>query len=54
MLYCKGAPEKVASLCVPESVPVDFTASIGRLASRGYRLIALAQRPLNGVSLVWK
>uniref|UniRef100_A0A183C2M7 Cation-transporting ATPase n=1 Tax=Globodera pallida TaxID=36090 RepID=A0A183C2M7_GLOPA len=23
-LYCKGAPEKIASLCVPETVPTDF------------------------------
>jgi magnesium-transporting ATPase (P-type) len=42
LLYCKGAPEKVASLCAADSVPHDFLAYTNSLANEGYRLIAFA------------
>ncbi|KAL3082109.1 hypothetical protein niasHT_031138 [Heterodera trifolii] len=46
-LYCKGAPEKIASLCVPETVPNDFQTYVDNYAQHGYRLIAVASRALN-------
>ncbi len=30
MLYCKGAPEKVATLCKEETVPADFSTVVDR------------------------
>uniref|UniRef100_A0A7E4V2E3 Cation-transporting ATPase n=1 Tax=Panagrellus redivivus TaxID=6233 RepID=A0A7E4V2E3_PANRE len=43
-LYVKGAPEIIASLCNPESVPLDFGDVVNRYAQHGYRLIAVAKR----------
>jgi cation-transporting ATPase 13A2 len=48
-LYCKGAPEKIASLCIPSTLPSTLQPMLNNLANRGYRLIAFAQRPLAGV-----
>jgi cation-transporting ATPase 13A3/4/5 len=45
-LYCKGAPEKIASLCRDETIPSDFFDMVNKYAQRGYRLIALARRSL--------
>lgn len=45
-LYCKGAPEKIASLCVPSTIPQDFQKCIDGYAQYGYRLIAVASRCL--------
>ena len=42
----KGAPEAVAALCAPESVPPDFTAVLAFYAGRGYRVLGCAERTL--------
>ncbi|KAE9550035.1 hypothetical protein FO519_006763 [Halicephalobus sp. NKZ332] len=41
-LYVKGAPEMIASLCNPETVPLDYADAVNRYAQHGYRLIAVA------------
>lgn len=46
-LYVKGAPEIVASLCKPESVPGSYESVVNYYAQHGYRLIAVASRSLN-------
>ncbi|XP_065220053.1 polyamine-transporting ATPase 13A3-like isoform X2 [Planococcus citri] len=45
-IYCKGAPESICNLCVPESVPADFHAVLKNYTRKGYRVIATAFRPL--------
>ncbi|XP_012945191.1 probable cation-transporting ATPase 13A3 [Aplysia californica] len=46
-IYCKGAPEKVASLCRPETVPEDFHSVLHSYSVQGFRVIALAYRPMD-------
>ncbi|XP_071146699.1 polyamine-transporting ATPase 13A3-like isoform X6 [Mytilus edulis] len=47
VLYCKGAPEKVTSLCDPETVPDNFHEILHQYSVQGYRIIALAYRQLD-------
>ncbi|OBS67654.1 hypothetical protein A6R68_03815 [Neotoma lepida] len=44
--YVKGSPELVASLCSPETVPSDFTQVLQSYTAAGYRVVALAGKPL--------
>ncbi|XP_064459602.1 polyamine-transporting ATPase 13A3-like isoform X2 [Ornithodoros turicata] len=45
-VYCKGAPETIASLCKTDSVPSDFSEVLTSYTQRGHRVLALAHRPL--------
>lgn len=47
--YVKGAPEKIASLCL--TVPSDFTSFLSSYTQQGQRVIALAYKP---ISLSWR
>ncbi|XP_004425686.1 PREDICTED: probable cation-transporting ATPase 13A2 [Ceratotherium simum simum] len=44
--YVKGSPELVAGLCNPETVPTDFAQMLQRYTAAGYRVVALASKPL--------
>ncbi|GAB1289161.1 Polyamine-transporting ATPase 13A2 [Apodemus speciosus] len=44
--YVKGSPELVASLCSPETVPSDFPQVLQSYTAAGYRVVALAGKPL--------
>nr|XP_033814062.1 probable cation-transporting ATPase 13A3 isoform X2 [Geotrypetes seraphini] len=44
--YVKGAPEVVASLCKPATVPIDFVEVLEEYTKQGFRVIALAHRRL--------
>ncbi|XP_054716748.1 polyamine-transporting ATPase 13A3-like [Uloborus diversus] len=46
-LYCKGAPEKISSLCLSETVPETFPELLKDYALQGFRVIALAHRKLD-------
>lgn len=46
-VFVKGAPEKVASLCKPETVPSDFTSVLQTYTTQGLRVIAAASKSLN-------
>ncbi|KAJ8371004.1 hypothetical protein SKAU_G00110320 [Synaphobranchus kaupii] len=46
--FLKGAPEMVASLCLRESVPPQFSETLRDFASEGFRVLALAYKPLDG------
>ncbi|XP_076085924.1 polyamine-transporting ATPase 13A3-like isoform X2 [Mytilus galloprovincialis] len=46
-LYCKGAPEMIASLCNPQSVPEDFQSKLSSYTQHGYRVIAMGWKPLS-------
>ncbi|MBZ3889938.1 putative cation-transporting ATPase 13A3 [Sciurus carolinensis] len=50
--YMKGAPEVIASLCKPETVPVDFEEVLEDYTKQGFRVIALAHRKLES-KLTW-
>nr|XP_020828389.1 probable cation-transporting ATPase 13A2 isoform X1 [Phascolarctos cinereus] len=46
-VYMKGAPEMVASLCTPDTVPSDFSQVLQHYTSDGFRVLALAFKPLH-------
>ncbi|XP_010957581.1 probable cation-transporting ATPase 13A3 isoform X3 [Camelus ferus] len=50
--YMKGAPEAIAGLCKPETVPVDFEKVLEDYTKQGFRVIALAHRKLES-KLTW-
>ncbi|XP_030071441.1 polyamine-transporting ATPase 13A3 isoform X1 [Microcaecilia unicolor] len=50
--YVKGAPEVVASLCKPATVPIDFAEVLEEYTKQGFRVIALAHRRLES-KLSW-
>ncbi|XP_072442697.1 polyamine-transporting ATPase 13A2 isoform X5 [Chiloscyllium punctatum] len=45
--YLKGAPEMIASLCIKETVPADFSEMLRYYARDGYRVLALAYKILS-------
>ncbi|XP_054838156.1 polyamine-transporting ATPase 13A3 [Eublepharis macularius] len=50
--YAKGAPEVVAGLCKPETVPIDFERVLEEYTKQGLRVIAVAHRRLES-RLTW-
>ncbi|XP_036900998.1 polyamine-transporting ATPase 13A2 isoform X8 [Sturnira hondurensis] len=44
--YVKGSPELVAGLCSPETVPTNFAQVLQSYTTAGYRVVALAGKPL--------
>uniref|UniRef100_A0A8C6F5P8 Polyamine-transporting ATPase 13A2 n=1 Tax=Monodon monoceros TaxID=40151 RepID=A0A8C6F5P8_MONMO len=42
----KGSPELVAGLCDPKTVPTDFAQMLQSYTAAGYRVVALASKPL--------
>ncbi|KAI8324645.1 hypothetical protein GQ54DRAFT_249104, partial [Martensiomyces pterosporus] len=49
--YVKGAPEVIRDVCLPETLPADFDRVLGEYTQSGYRVIALAGKPLK---LSWR
>ncbi|WAR15529.1 AT133-like protein [Mya arenaria] len=45
-IFTKGAPEMIASLCVTDTVPDDFHDILMSYTRRGFRVLALAYKPL--------
>lgn len=45
-VYVKGAPEVIVPLSIPETVPEDFDSVLKQYTQKGYRVLALAYRPL--------
>lgn len=48
--FVKGSPEKIKELSIKGSLPADFDEILDDYTQRGYRVIALAHRPANGIS----
>uniref|UniRef100_A0A6A7FU09 Cation-transporting ATPase n=1 Tax=Hirondellea gigas TaxID=1518452 RepID=A0A6A7FU09_9CRUS len=46
-LYCKGSPEKIASLSTHESMPPNFNSELRSYTDQGYRVLALAHRTIS-------
>ncbi|KAG5450856.1 putative cation-transporting ATPase 13A3 [Clonorchis sinensis] len=45
-LYVKGAPEMIEALCRRDTIPSDFHSVLLQYTREGYRVLALAWRPL--------
>ncbi|CAF0758520.1 unnamed protein product [Rotaria sp. Silwood1] len=45
-LLTKGSPEKIAELSRPETIPKNFNEILSSYAKQGYRVLALAYKPL--------
>jgi len=45
--YVKGSPEKIRELCKPESLPSNFDEVLQIYTECGYRVLAMATKPLN-------
>lgn len=46
-VFTKGAPEKVKSMCLDESVPHGFTDLLEKNALQGFRVLALAYKEID-------
>ncbi|XP_054556430.1 probable cation-transporting ATPase 13A4 [Talpa occidentalis] len=46
LIFMKGAPERVASFCQPETVPTSFVSELQIYTTQGFRVIALAYKKL--------
>ncbi|CAJ0955301.1 unnamed protein product, partial [Mesorhabditis belari] len=46
ILYSKGSPEMIMSLCQPHTVPKDYLTIVNHYSHLGYRLIAVARRDM--------
>eukprot|EP00092_Neocalanus_flemingeri_P015419 GFUD01016687.1.p1 GENE.GFUD01016687.1~~GFUD01016687.1.p1 ORF type:complete len:1358 (+),score=448.86 GFUD01016687.1:946-5019(+) len=42
MVFCKGSPEMIQRLCLPDTLPPDYTSVLESYASHGYRILAMA------------
>lgn len=45
--YTKGAPEKVKTMCLQETIPSDFNGQLCNYTKKGYRVIAVAYKNLS-------
>ncbi|XP_077998030.1 polyamine-transporting ATPase 13A3-like [Glandiceps talaboti] len=52
MVYVKGAPEKILSLCSVKTIPDNFENVLHGYTSQGFRVIAMASKPLDP-SIQW-
>ena len=41
-VFCKGSPEKLKELCMPETIPANFNDVLNKYAIKGFRILALA------------
>ncbi|OWK06201.1 hypothetical protein Celaphus_00012611 [Cervus elaphus hippelaphus] len=46
LVFMKGAPERVASFCQPETVPTSFVSELQIYTTQGFRVIGLAYKKL--------
>ena len=44
--YCKGSPEKLKELCMPETIPQNFNDELNNYTTKGYRVLALASKAI--------
>jgi len=41
-VFCKGSPEKLKELCLPETIPDNFNDTLNKYAIQGFRILAMA------------
>ncbi|KAJ7072233.1 P-type ATPase [Mycena amicta] len=49
-IYVKGAPEVMTDICDPDSLPHDYDDILSYYTKRGYRVIAIAGKSIEGLS----
>nr|CAD7406441.1 unnamed protein product [Timema poppensis] len=49
-VYCKGSPETILSLSIPDTIPIDTSSVLEEYTQEGYRVLALAYRELRKLS----
>ena len=47
-VFTKGAPEVISGLCLSSTVPPSFTSTFASYAKQGYRILAIAYKPVEG------
>nr|VZI42217.1 unnamed protein product [Spirometra erinaceieuropaei] len=45
-VFCKGSPEALQKLCRPDTLPARFDTALCHFTGQGYRVLALAWKPL--------
>lgn len=45
--FAKGAPEKIYGMCLRQSLPYDYAEKLAEYTAQGYRVIAVAYKPLS-------
>jgi cation-transporting ATPase 13A3/4/5 len=50
--YIKGSPEKIRELCLRESIPDDYEDVLQEYTERGFRVLAMAHKPLPGMTYI--
>lgn len=45
--FTKGAPEKLYGMCLKQSIPDDYAEKLAEYTAQGYRVIAVAYKPLS-------
>lgn len=45
-VYVKGSPEKLLSLCLPNTIPANFNFTLENYTKEGFRVVALATKTL--------
>ena len=49
-VFVKGSPEVIAQLCVPNTLPINYTHKLQEYTEQGFRVIAIGSKQVNGVS----
>lgn len=44
--FCKGSPEKIKELCIPNTLPYNYNKILNYYAQQGCRIIALSTKPM--------
>ncbi|KAE8752294.1 hypothetical protein FOCC_FOCC001087 [Frankliniella occidentalis] len=47
-VYCKGSPEMIMSLSLPNTVPTEFHSVLEEYTQQGYRVLAVGSKTLSG------
>eukprot|EP01016_Furgasonia_blochmanni_P055903 TRINITY_DN9426_c0_g1_i4.p2 TRINITY_DN9426_c0_g1~~TRINITY_DN9426_c0_g1_i4.p2 ORF type:complete len:292 (-),score=49.79 TRINITY_DN9426_c0_g1_i4:60-875(-) len=47
LVYSKGSPEKIAEMCIRESLPDSYNSQLEMLTMKGYRVLAAACKRVN-------
>ena len=41
-IFCKGSPEKIKELCMPNTIPNNFNEELTKYTSKGFRVLAMS------------
>ncbi|KAK5643080.1 hypothetical protein RI129_006925 [Pyrocoelia pectoralis] len=46
LVFVKGAPERIAAMCIENTLPLNFNTRLSEITAQGFRVIALAYKTL--------